>query len=75
MFCFVHLGFELKRRGELKLIKIFQSEVFDKVIFQKSLKILKIKWILFSKKKKKKFLDGETLKDCYGAVAAVAKKW
>ena len=22
-------GFELKRRGELKLIKVFQSEVFD----------------------------------------------
>ena len=44
-------GFELKRRGELKLIKVFQSEVFDQ------------------------FLQGETLKECYAAVAAVANRW
>ena len=25
-------GFELKRRGELKLIKVFQSEVFDQFL-------------------------------------------
>lgn len=44
-------GFELKRRGELKLIKVFQSEVFDQ------------------------FLEGETLEECYQAVAAVANRW
>ena len=44
-------GFELKRRGELKLIKVFQAEVFDQ------------------------FLQGETLKECYSAVAAVANRW
>lgn len=44
-------GFELKRRGELKLIKVFQSEVFDQ------------------------FLQGETLQECYNAVAAVANRW
>ncbi|KAI3971229.1 hypothetical protein MKX01_021996 [Papaver californicum] len=44
-------GFEIKRRGELKLIKVFQAEVFDK------------------------FLDGQTLEQCYSAVAAVANRW
>ena len=44
-------GFELKRRGELKLIKVFQGEVFDQ------------------------FLKGETLEQCYDAVAAVANRW
>jgi DNA polymerase epsilon subunit 1 len=44
-------GFELKRRGELKLIKVFQSEVFDQ------------------------FLEGDTLEECYQAVAAVANRW
>ena len=44
-------GFELKRRGELKLIKAFQGEVFAE------------------------FLKGETLKDCYAAVGAVADRW
>ena len=44
-------GFELKRRGELKLIKAFQGEVFDR------------------------FLAGETLAECYAAVAAVADRW
>ncbi|KAK3232982.1 hypothetical protein CYMTET_56694, partial [Cymbomonas tetramitiformis] len=44
-------GFEVKRRGELKLIKVFQSEVFGH------------------------FLDGSTLEDCYGAVAAIANRW
>ncbi len=44
-------GFEMKRRGELKLIKVFQAEVFEK------------------------FLKGETLEECYGAVAAVANRW
>ncbi|GAB4815178.1 hypothetical protein N2152v2_002224 [Parachlorella kessleri] len=44
-------GFELKRRGELKLIKVFQGEVFDQ------------------------FLQGGTLEECYGAVAAVANRW
>ncbi|CAL8464190.1 g3725 [Coccomyxa elongata] len=44
-------GFELKRRGELKLIKVFQSEVFEQ------------------------FLAGDTLEECYAAVAAVADRW
>ncbi|KAL4450230.1 hypothetical protein ABPG77_010899 [Micractinium sp. CCAP 211/92] len=44
-------GFELKRRGELKLIKVFQGEVFDQ------------------------FLKGDTLEECYAAVAAVANRW
>jgi len=44
-------GFELKRRGELKLIKAFQGEVFEQ------------------------FLAGDTLQECYTAVAAVADRW
>ncbi|KAL7551487.1 hypothetical protein ACHAWF_014678 [Thalassiosira exigua] len=44
-------GFELKRRGELELIKTFQSQVFQK------------------------FLDGETLAECYASVANVADHW
>ncbi|KAI0015820.1 DNA polymerase family B [Xylariomycetidae sp. FL0641] len=44
-------GFEVKRRGELKLIKIFQQQIF------------------------KFFLEGNTLAECYGAVAKVANKW
>ncbi|OBA20211.1 DNA-directed DNA polymerase epsilon, catalytic subunit A [Metschnikowia bicuspidata var. bicuspidata NRRL YB-4993] len=44
-------GFELKRRGELNLIKNFQSDIF------------------------KLFLDGDTLEECYKAVATVANNW
>ncbi|KAK9824549.1 hypothetical protein WJX72_011249 [[Myrmecia] bisecta] len=44
-------GFELKRRGELKLIKVFQGEVFER------------------------FLDGDTLAECYDSVAEVANRW
>lgn len=44
-------GFEMKRRGELKMIKVFQSQVFER------------------------FLDGTSLPECYGAVAAVANYW
>ncbi|KAI1499126.1 DNA polymerase family B [Biscogniauxia marginata] len=44
-------GFEVKRRGELKLIKIFQQQIF------------------------KFFLEGNTLAECYAAVAKVANKW
>jgi len=44
-------GFEIKRRGELKLIKIFQQQIF------------------------KFFLEGETLQECYTAVAKVANRW
>ncbi|ORY68251.1 DNA polymerase family B [Pseudomassariella vexata] len=44
-------GFEVKRRGELKLIKIFQQQIF------------------------KFFLEGETLAECYAAVAKVANRW
>jgi DNA polymerase epsilon subunit 1 len=44
-------GFELKRRGELELIKTFQSQVFER------------------------FLEGDSLKDCYDAVAEVANHW
>ncbi|CAL1292777.1 unnamed protein product [Larinioides sclopetarius] len=44
-------GFEVKRRGELQLIKIFQSSVFEA------------------------FLKGNTLAECYAAVAKVADYW
>lgn len=44
-------GFELKRRGELQLIKNFQSDIF------------------------KVFLEGDSLENCYKAVAAVANRW
>jgi len=44
-------GFELKRRGELELIKTFQSQVFEK------------------------FLDGNTLAECYDSVAQIANHW
>ncbi|HLD77964.1 MAG TPA: hypothetical protein VJB16_02950, partial [archaeon] len=44
-------GFEIKRRGELKLIKIFQGQVFER------------------------FLDGNSLSECYSAVASVANRW
>lgn len=44
-------GFEIKRRGELNLIKNFQSDIF------------------------KLFLEGDTLKTCYEAVATVANNW
>ncbi|CCK70723.1 DNA polymerase epsilon catalytic subunit KNAG_0F00540 [Huiozyma naganishii CBS 8797] len=44
-------GFELKRRGELQLIKNFQSDIF------------------------KLFLEGDSLQNCYNAVATVANRW
>ncbi|XP_054717403.1 DNA polymerase epsilon catalytic subunit A-like [Uloborus diversus] len=44
-------GFEVKRRGELQLVKIFQSSVFEA------------------------FLKGNSLEECYAAVAKVADYW
>lgn len=44
-------GFELKRRGELELIKTFQSQVFER------------------------FLDGDSLEECYDSVAEIANHW
>ena len=44
-------GFELKRRGELKIVKIFQEEVFTK------------------------FLEGESLQECYDACGEVGDRW
>eukprot|EP00959_Pyramimonas_sp_CCMP1952_P309831 6483383-Pyramimonas_sp.AAC.1 len=44
-------GFEIKRRGELKLIKVFQAEVFST------------------------FLEGDSLENCYGAVAGIANRY
>ena len=44
-------GFELKRRGELELIKTFQSQIFER------------------------FLDGNSLIECYDSVAEVANHW
>ena len=44
-------GFELKRRGELELIKTFQSQVFER------------------------FLDGNSLEECYDSVADIANHW
>lgn len=44
-------GFEVKRRGELKLIKIFQSQIFER------------------------FLEGNSLEECYNAVGEIANQW
>ena len=44
-------GFEIKRRGELQLIKLFQGQVFEQ------------------------FLQGETIQECYEAVAKVGTQW
>lgn len=44
-------GFEIKRRGELKLIKSFQGQIFEK------------------------FLEGNSLSECYRSVASVANSW
>jgi len=44
-------GFELKRRGELELVKTFQLQVFER------------------------FLNGNSLKDCYASVADIANHW
>jgi len=44
-------GFELKRRGELELIKRFQEQVFER------------------------FLDGDTLEECYASAADIANHW
>ena len=44
-------GFELKRRGELELIKTFQAQVFER------------------------FLEGESLEECYASVAEIANHW
>ena len=44
-------GFELKRRGELELIKQFQSQVFER------------------------FLNGNSLEECYDSVADIANYW
>ena len=44
-------GFEVKRNGELQLIKIFQASVFEA------------------------FLKGNTLEECYAAVAKIADYW
>jgi DNA polymerase epsilon subunit 1 len=44
-------GFELKRKGELEVVKIFQSQVFEL------------------------FLEGQTLQECYSAVASVGNRW
>ena len=44
-------GFELKRRGELELIKTFQKQIFER------------------------FLDGNSLVECYDSVAEVANHW
>ena len=44
-------GFEIKRRGELQIVKLFQGEVFEK------------------------FLNGETIEECYEAVGEVGSHW
>lgn len=44
-------GFELKRRGELEIVKNMQSDLFPA------------------------FLEGDTLENCYNAVALIANKW
>ena len=44
-------GFEIKRRGEPQIVKLFQGEVFEK------------------------FLNGETIEECYEAVGEVGSHW
>ena len=44
-------GFEIKRRGELKIVKEMQRELFSH------------------------FLYGKTLKECYGMLSSVARRW
>ncbi|KAK7271283.1 hypothetical protein RJT34_27054 [Clitoria ternatea] len=63
-------GFEIKRRGELKLIKVFQAH-------------LAVIWLLLAATATAapvaelfgKFLHGSTLEECYAAVASVANQW
>ena len=57
-------GFEIKRRGELGIIKSFQSQVydFDRCIVH-YLIMVRI-WQIFGT-----FLEGKTLEECYAAVA------
>jgi len=70
-------GFELKRRGELKLIKIFQSQVCFSYLmisrWQVRTHIGPIFLLLL--KLFEKFMDGSTLEECYKEVASVANHW
>ncbi|KOB69708.1 DNA polymerase, partial [Operophtera brumata] len=69
--------FEVKRRGELQLIKIFQSSVFEAFLKGHDLKtcygaVAKVAdyWLdIFQSSVFEAFLKGHDLKTCYGAVA------
>ena len=64
-------GFEIKRRSELKLIQIFQSQVPDLFLIRISFALhwLNIVQVFES------FLDGGSLDECYRAVGRVADHW
>ena len=74
-------GFEMKRRGELKIIKIFQQQVRPLPRVARSGRVpgssyrrcclnLSVVLQVFSR-----FLDGTTLQECYNAVGEVANYW
>ena len=66
-------GFELKRRGELKVSIRFSlfAFFFNKNVLMHRLQLIKI----FQSEVFDKFLDGDSIEECYGAVAKVADKW
>ncbi len=55
-------GFEIKRRSELKLIQIFQSQV---PTIERALRAIHTRQIF------ENFLEGKSLDECYAAVAKV----
>lgn len=63
-------GFEVKRRGELQLIKIFQSSVFE--AFLKGKKLINL---FVDYRKLIQVILGDSLETCYQAVAKIADYW
>ena len=82
-------GFELKRRGELKLIKVFQSEVCRALFSHSPLLTHVQQFCCFVMQQAtyriahssataqvfERFLLGDSLQECYDAVAEVANRW
>lgn len=65
-------GFELKRRGELELVKIFQSQASGSdhpPLSEKGLCSSLLIQVF------EHFLAGVSLEDCYSAVGAIANQW
>ncbi|OEL31457.1 DNA polymerase epsilon catalytic subunit A, partial [Dichanthelium oligosanthes] len=78
-------GFEIKRRGELKLIKVFQvyASSQHQSLWIGSPSAGQFEFLRFNIRKIfclqaevfDKFLHGSTLEECYSAVASVANRW